>query len=81
MTRKDLVKFHRLFNELVQKEVIGKPAYSFKWHPVDYCGGVEVVLRSDCIVWDKEICSLAAICRSMALSMYIELNDSRIIIH
>ena len=80
MTRKDLVKFHRLFNELVQKVVNGHPAYEFKWNQVDYCGGVEVVLRSDCIIWDREISTLDSICRSMALSLLIELYNGRILI-
>ena len=80
MTRKDLVKFHRLFNELVQKEVNGKPSYKFDWHPVDYCGGVEVILTSDFLIWDKEISTLDSICRCMALSLQIELYNGRILI-
>lgn len=80
MTRKDLVKFHRLFNELVQKVVNGSPSYKFDWQPVDYCGGVEVILTSDCIIWDREISILDAICRGMALSMQIELYNGRILI-
>lgn len=80
MTRKDLVKFHRLFNELVQKEVNGQPSFKFDWHSVDYCGGVEVILTSDCLIWDREISALDAICRSMALSLQIELYNSRILI-
>lgn len=80
MTRKKLVKFHRLFNELVQHEVDGHLAYGFKSHSVDYCGGVEVILRSDYVIWDREISTLDSICRSMALSMQIELYNGRILI-
>lgn len=80
MTRKNLIKFHRLFNELVQMVIDGRPAYKFRWQPVDYCGGFEVILTSNYVIWDREISTLDAICRSMALSLQIELYNGRILI-
>lgn len=81
MTRKSLVTFHRLFNELVQKEVNGRPAYRLVTHPIDFCGGNEVVLHCDTIIWFDEITALNTICEKLCLSARIELSESRIIIH
>lgn len=81
MTRKELVKFHRLFNELVQKEVNGRLAYKVTFHEVDFCGGIEVIVHSDCLIWLNEIVTLQTICRLMCLNSYIELYGKRILIH
>lgn len=81
MTRKNLVRFHRLFNELVQKKVNGRPSYRLVTHPIDYCGGTEVILHCDTIIWPGEFIALNTICEHMCLTLRIELSESRFIIY
>lgn len=81
MTKKQLLRFHLLFNDLVQKKVNGRLAYSFETRSIDFLGGIEVVIKSDCIIYLDEIAALNVICSNMCVQPYIELEKGLIICH
>lgn len=78
MTKKQLMKFHRQFNDLVQKQVNGKPAFQFQVNEIDYLGGYEVFITTDCLIWPSEIEALNVICGRMCLQCSIVMFDARI---
>ena len=81
MTKKQLLRVHLLFNDLVQKKVNDGLAWSFETRSIDYLGGIEVVLKSDCIVWLEEVMAIQVICNNLCIQSYIDFNNGQIILH
>lgn len=78
MTKKQLMRVHLLFNDLVQKKVNGRLAYEFHVNNIDYLGGYEVIITTDCIIWLSEIAALQVICDNVCVQSCIELSKGRI---
>ena len=78
MTKKDLMKFQRQFNDLVQKLVNGKPAFKIQVNEIDYLGGYEVFITTDCLLWPQEVAALQVICEGLCLQCCIVMRYERI---
>lgn len=74
MTKKDLEKFHRLFNELVQREVNGKVYYGFHVEHIDYCGGYYVMIDGCCLLHESDLVALMACADAVTASVRIHLG-------
>lgn len=81
MTKKQVLRFNRLFNDLVQKKVNGRNAYQVSVQAIDHLGGYEIRLKSHCLIWLGEMRALQTICDDLCASCYIKLDESQIIIH
>lgn len=81
MTKKQVLRFNRLFNDLVQKQVNGRNAFNLSLHQIDYLGGSEIHITSDTLIWLDEMHALQTICRDMCVQCCIELDRGRIVIH
>lgn len=81
MTKKEVLRFSRLFNDLVQKKVNGHPDYKLEVHHIDHLGGNEVILKPGCIVWPNEVQAIDTICHDMSLSCVLRFHDGIIVIH
>jgi len=80
MTKKDVFRFSRLFNDLVQKKVNGHPDYKLEVHHIDYLEGYQIVLKPGCIVWPEEVQAIDAICYDMCLSLVLRFHDGIMVI-
>ena len=80
MTKKEVMKFSRLFNEMVQREVNGKP--HIKWHVdrCDCCGGYCVIINNTSLLFGSDLVCINSIAESLCCSMRLHLQSCYIMI-
>lgn len=64
MTKKEFQKFYLLFTKLVKQEVCDEYCMNASAHLVDHCGGYELELRPDRLMWGEELVLLQALANS-----------------
>ena len=74
MTKKGLEKFHRLFNELVQRNVNGRVYYGFHVEHIDYCGGYMVKIEGHCLLHESDLVALMACADAVTASCRVHLG-------
>lgn len=80
MTKKDVMKFSRLFHEMVQREINGKPYFSLRTVPVRNCGGYSIEIRDVVLAYGSEIVAINSICESMCCTLRLNLKDGVMLI-
>lgn len=80
MTKAEFQKFYLLFTKLVKQEVNNEYVMNASAHLVDYCGGYELELHPNCLMWGDEMALINSLCRRFALAFEIHLYDGALII-
>lgn len=75
MTKKGLMKFSRLFNELVQRNVNGHVYYGFHVEHIDYCGGIRVIIDGHCLLHESDLVALMACADAVTASVRVHLGN------
>lgn len=80
MTKKQVMKFSRLFNEMVQKEVNGMPY--IKWHVDRYdgCGGYCVIINNTALLFGSDLVCINSIAESLGCSLRLHLKSCYMVI-
>lgn len=81
MTKKQVLRFNRLFNDLVQKKVNGHNAYQVSLLVIDYLGGYEIQIESNFLIWLNELQALQTICENLCANCMVKLDKGQIIVH
>lgn len=80
MTKKEFQKFYLLFTKLVKQEVNNEYAMNASAHLIDYCGGYELELHPNCLMWGAEFVMIQALCDKFALAFEVHLRSGALII-
>lgn len=80
MTKKEFQKFYPLFTLLVKQYCNGEYVMNASAHLIDYCGGYELELHPDCLIWGDEMSLINSLCRKFAVSFEIRLYEGALII-
>lgn len=80
MTKKDVMKFSRLFHEMVQRKINGKPYFSLRTVPVRNCGGYSIEIRGAVLVHGDDLVAINSICESMCCTFRLYLKDGFMLI-
>ena len=80
MTKKEFQKFYLLFTKLVKQEVNNEYCMGASAHMIDYCGGYELELHPECLMWGYEFVLLEGLCHRFALSLEVHFWSGALII-
>lgn len=80
MTKKEFSEFYAIFIKYVKQEVGGEYCMNASAHLIDHCGGYELELNPQCLMWGEEIAFITAIADRMALSFEIHFPEGRLTI-
>lgn len=80
MTKEVFQKFYNMFTKLVKQEVNNEYVMNASAHIIDYCGGYELVIRPDCLMWGDEFVMIQALCNRFALSFEIRIYCGELIV-
>ena len=80
MTKQEFQKFYLLFTKLVKQEVNDEYCMNASAHLVDYCGGYELELHPDCLMWGREFVLIESLCNLFALSFEVRMSKGVLII-
>ena len=80
MTKTEFQKFYHLFTVLVKQTVNEEYVMNASAHLIDYCGGYELELHPECLMWGDEMSLINSLCRRFALSFEIHLSEGALII-
>lgn len=80
MTKEVFQKFYNLFTALVKQEVNGQYCLNASAHLIDHCGGYELELHPDCLMWGAEFSLINALCDKFGLAFEVRLYDGRLTI-
>lgn len=80
MTKNQFQKFYLLFTKLVKQDVSGEYCMNASAHLIDHCGGYELELHPDCLMWGPEFCLIESLCYRFRLSFEIRMYNGSLII-
>ena len=75
MTKQKFSKFYRLFTILVKQEVNNEYVMCASCHFIDHCGGYELQLRPECLMWGSEFALMQALCDRLSLSFEVHMSQ------
>lgn len=73
MTKEVFEKFYSLFTTLVKQEVNDEYIMNANCHLIDHCGGYELELHPQALMWGNEFALIEALCGRFYLSFEIRL--------
>lgn len=80
MTKEKFVEFYPIFTFCVKQIVNGEYIMNASAHLIDHCGGYELELHPECLMWSSEFVMIHALCDHHALSCEVYMRDGSIII-
>lgn len=80
MTRNEFQKFYLLFTQLVKQEVNGEYCMNASAHLIGHCGGYELELHPDCLMWGSEFVLLQGLCDRFRVSLEVHIYNGALII-
>ena len=80
MTKEMFSKFYSLFTSLVKQEVNGEYVMNASAHLIGHCGGYELELHPDCLLWGDEFVLLQGLCSRFGFAFEVYIYDGKIII-
>ena len=80
MTKNEFQKFYLLFTKLVKQDVNGEYCMNASAHLVDYCGGYELELHPNCLMWGREFALIESLCNRFAISFEVRMSKGALII-
>lgn len=80
MTKHEFQKMFLLFRVVMLRDSDDLFRYSPSAHLIGHCGGYELELHPDLIIWDREIIRLCSLADKLCLSVECRFCDGSIII-
>lgn len=80
MTKEKFSKIYTLFTVLIKQEVNGEYVMGASAHLIGHCGGYELELHPDCLMWGDEFVALQAMCSRFGLACEVYIYEGKIII-
>ena len=80
MTKEKFCEFYPLFQYCIKQIVNGVYVMNASAHLIDYCGGYELELHPECLMWSSEFVMIHALCDKYALSCEVRFYEGSIII-
>lgn len=80
MTKNEFILFYDRFKEMIKQDVNGEYCMNASAHFIDHCGGYELELHPQCLMWGEEFAFITALADRMALSFEIHFPEGRLAI-
>lgn len=80
MTKEMFSKFYSLFTSLIKQEVCGEFVMNASAHLINHCGGYELELHPNCLMWGDEFVLLQGICTRLGLAFEVHIYNGSLII-
>lgn len=80
MTKIDFLLFYDRFTEMIKQDVNGDYCMNASAHIIDHCGGYELELHPQCLMWGEEFAFITALADRLGLSFEIHFPEGRLII-
>lgn len=80
MTKKEFQKFYLLFTKLVKQEVCNEYCMNASAHLVDHCGGYELELHPDCLMWGSELALIESLAARFCHTFVCDFRKGQLII-
>lgn len=80
MTKEMFSKIYALFTSLIKQEVCGVYCMNASAHLIGHCGGYELELHPDCLMWGDEFVLLQGVCTRFGLACEVHMYNGTIII-
>ena len=80
MTKNVFIKFYDVFTSLVRQNVLDEYVMNASAHLIDHCGGYELELHPDCLMFGEEIVLINSLCNRFQLCFEIRVYSGTFII-
>jgi len=80
MTKNVFIQFYDVFTSLVRQNVLDDYVWNASAHLIDHCGGYELELHPDCLMFGEEIVLINSLCNRFLLAFEIRFYNGVLII-
>lgn len=81
MTKSDFITLWARIKPVITKHVNGEPAIECDCEFVNYCGGYQLNIRPQCILWPRDLMFIFSNCELLCCSSLCDFNDGSITVY